>query len=80
LLPVTLQSSVEQALWTAYETLCENALLIERYARGTRGLGQPDVQAQLTERARWQWRRTERLRHLIEEGNSAAPADDAAGT
>jgi hypothetical protein len=38
------------------------------------------MQAQLMTRARWQWRRTERLRHLIEEGNSAAPADDAAGT
>jgi hypothetical protein len=30
-------------------------------------------------RARWQWRRAEHLRHLIDEGNDAGQVADAAG-
>jgi two-component system, chemotaxis family, protein-glutamate methylesterase/glutaminase len=71
--------AVDQTLWTAYETLCENALLAERYARKAREWGRSDVIVRLEERARRQWRRAERLRRIIEVGDGPEPVDDAAG-
>ncbi|HEU5442167.1 MAG TPA: chemotaxis protein CheB [Ktedonobacterales bacterium] len=70
--------ALDKALWMAYETLCENALATERWARRSRGHRQSHVAAQLKERARLQRRRAERLRRIIEEGNGAVPVDEAA--
>jgi two-component system chemotaxis response regulator CheB len=70
--------ALEQTLWMAYETLCENALLTERYAGMSRDQGQSHLGAQFQERSRLQWRRAERLRQIIKEGKGTVPVDDAA--
>ena len=69
--------ALDDALWTAYETLCESALLAERFAAESRDRGHPFVAAQLEERARAQRRRAELVRGIISDGDGAVPLDDA---
>lgn len=75
---LTLQTeALDQSLWTAYETLCESALLAERFAAESRSRGQDKAVAQLEERARVQRLRAERMRAIIADGDSLAPLDGA---
>lgn len=70
--------ALDDALWMAYETLCESALLAERFAAESRDHGRPHVAERLEERAHAQRRRAERLRGVIGDGDGAVPLDDAA--
>ncbi len=71
--------ALDETLWTAYETLCESALLAERFAAESRDHGRPHVAERLEERARAQRRRAERLRGVIGDGDDTVPLDGAAG-
>jgi two-component system chemotaxis response regulator CheB len=67
--------ALDQSLWTAYETLCESALLAERFAAESRGRGQEVLAAQLEERARVQRLRAERMRAIIADGDTLTSTD-----
>lgn len=65
---------LEDALWSAYNTLRESAMVAERLAADARRRGHEHVAARMDERAALQRRRSETVRMVLGEGNGTVPA------
>lgn len=66
--------ALEDALWSAYNTLQESALVAERMASDARRRGHEYIAARLTERARQQRERASAVRAVLGEANDTVPA------
>ena len=75
---VSQNEALDEALWTAYETLSESVLLAERFAAESHARGQHEVADHLEERARLQRQRAEHMRDIIDDAAREAPLDDSA--
>lgn len=72
--------ALDEALWTAYNTLNESAIFSGRLAADAHARGQHYMARRMEERAREQRKRASVVRAVIGEGNGAAPTpDEAAG-
>ena len=69
--------ALEDALWSAYNTLRESGMVSERLAADARRRGHPHAAKQLEERAALQKKRAETVYAVIGEGSSTVPAADA---
>jgi two-component system, chemotaxis family, protein-glutamate methylesterase/glutaminase len=68
--------ALDEALWAAFNTLNESAILSERLAADARVRGHTYMARRMAERAREQRKRASVVRAVIGEGNGVAPAPD----